>query len=175
MYEPTKRPLDLPTNKSKSHTYEDLKDSDSFRLLDIEPGFSSEQLKCKLRTEHLNSHEAPYSALSYTWGSPTDREVIQLNGVPFSISKNLYDALKTIRHIFMTVTCWVDAICIDQENYAERKQQVTIMRSIYQKASNVVVWLGNDEGGDLQLASELIFKLAQLYSAEGVGSASDGQ
>ncbi|KAK5091835.1 hypothetical protein LTR70_006365 [Exophiala xenobiotica] len=39
---------------------------------------------------------------------------------------------------------WVDAICIDQLNIAERNHQVRQMGSIYRQADRVLVWLGND-------------------------------
>lgn len=39
---------------------------------------------------------------------------------------------------------WIDAICIDQSNIAERNHQVSRMREIYSKASLVLVWLGLD-------------------------------
>jgi hypothetical protein len=38
-----------------------------------------------------------------------------------------------------------DAVCMNQEDLFERSQQVAVMRQIYSKADNVIVWLG---GGD---------------------------
>jgi hypothetical protein len=37
---------------------------------------------------------------------------------------------------------WVDAICINQKDDAERNAQVKRMADIYNRASNVCVWLG---------------------------------
>lgn len=37
---------------------------------------------------------------------------------------------------------WVDAVCINQENAEEREQQVAIIKQVYARAANVVVWLG---------------------------------
>jgi hypothetical protein len=37
---------------------------------------------------------------------------------------------------------WIDAICINQANTAERNHQVNLMRSVYAQASIVLVWLG---------------------------------
>lgn len=37
---------------------------------------------------------------------------------------------------------WIDALCIDQENLAERNHQVTQMGKIYASAYRVVSWLG---------------------------------
>ena len=40
---------------------------------------------------------------------------------------------------------WIDAICIDQENIEERGSQVAIMANIYQAASTVIIWLGEED------------------------------
>jgi hypothetical protein len=39
------------------------------------------------------------------------------------------------------VRLWIDAICINQADLDERKQQVQLMRDVYSGASRVVVWL----------------------------------
>src|SRR5580700_5121291 len=52
-------------------------------------------------------------------------------------------------------TLWVDAICINQENITERNSQVQLMKSIYEKASRVLVWLG-EEADDSDVALGLV-------------------
>ena len=37
---------------------------------------------------------------------------------------------------------WIDSICIDHENNADRNHQVKLMKHIYSKAVLVVAWLG---------------------------------
>jgi hypothetical protein len=37
---------------------------------------------------------------------------------------------------------WVDSICIDQDSLIERNHQVRLMGEIYEKATTVLVWLG---------------------------------
>ncbi|KAL8691467.1 MAG: hypothetical protein Q9218_003311 [Villophora microphyllina] len=39
----------------------------------------------------------------------------------------------------------IDAICIDQENLAERTMQVSLMGDLYRKAKTVLVWLGFED------------------------------
>jgi tetratricopeptide (TPR) repeat protein len=41
---------------------------------------------------------------------------------------------------------WADAICINQEDTEEKSEQVKLMALIYSRASQVVIWLGSDEG-----------------------------
>jgi hypothetical protein len=40
------------------------------------------------------------------------------------------------------ITLWIDSICIDQTNVAEKNVQVALMGEIYKGADQVVVWLG---------------------------------
>jgi hypothetical protein len=55
---------------------------------------------------------------------------------------------------------WADAVCIDQQNNAEKEQQVQRMAEIYSKASRVIVWLGESDGDgeraleDIRLAAD---------------------
>jgi hypothetical protein len=66
-----------------------------------------------------------------------------LDGKPFAIQGNLYDALYDLRPTGnMLRMLWADAICIDQRNLEERKRQVGLMDYIYSRASIVLIWLG---------------------------------
>ena len=42
---------------------------------------------------------------------------------------------------------WIDAICIDQGATTERIHQVALMGDIYIQAAEVLVWLGQGDGG----------------------------
>ncbi|OAP65524.1 hypothetical protein AYL99_01496 [Fonsecaea erecta] len=90
-----------------------------------------------------------YVALSYTWGRPDTRHHISLSGQTFPIRPNLNDALQQIHSSsskIVTDYLWVDAICINQGTddaaLAERSIQITLMKQIYEQATNVLVWLG---------------------------------
>ncbi|KAK1833545.1 heterokaryon incompatibility protein-domain-containing protein [Podospora conica] len=66
----------------------------------------------------------------------------------FRIRKNLHDALKRLRRRHGDVHLWVDAICIDQtpQGFEEKGAQLAKMGRIYNTASSVAVWLGEDSG-----------------------------
>jgi hypothetical protein len=86
-----------------------------------------------------------YAALSYVWGSPTPAHTIQINGEPFSVGDNLYHALRQLRRsrrIMQGLRMWIDAICINQDDVAERSREVARMRDIYAHAWQVIIWLG---------------------------------
>ncbi|KAK2743174.1 heterokaryon incompatibility protein [Colletotrichum kahawae] len=86
-----------------------------------------------------------FLALSYVWGPPTPVQHIILNGHQFPVGPNLFQALLHLRpneRIRQGFKLWIDAICINQEDIAERSAQVGRMRDIYAAAWQVVIWLG---------------------------------
>lgn len=118
----------------------------SLRLLDIEPGLLKDDLNVILReTEILGPQADPsYEALSYVWGPKDTSANIFMgpNRIRFEVSQVLSTALRHLRYEGKTRTVWIDAICINQSDIAERSKQVTIMGDIYQRATRVIVWLG---------------------------------
>ncbi|WAO95574.1 HET domain-containing protein [Fusarium falciforme] len=103
-----------------------------------------------------------FIALSYEWGPPTPRRFITVNGAQFGVTPNLYDALIQLRRtqrIRQGFRLWIDAICINQDDLAERGQQVARMRDIYRSAWQVVIWIG-PEADDSSLALSALHWLA---------------
>ena len=82
--------------------------------------------------------------MSYTWGTENHPELIELNGRPFLIRKNLWCFLRRLRQSDSDVTLWCDMVCIDQNNLAERGHQVRSMGDVYSQASSVWIWLGEE-------------------------------
>ena len=97
---------------------------------------------CKMRhTGKVTEH----TAISYVWGPTSPSYRVLIDGGTFMVRSNLYDFLVQVRHSkkdFDGVWFWVDAICIDQNNVAERNHQVSQMGQIYQNAKQVISWLG---------------------------------
>ncbi|KAK0099370.1 hypothetical protein ONS96_008399 [Cadophora gregata f. sp. sojae] len=93
---------------------------------------------------HVTMDQAPpYQALSYTWGSPVDpQHPIFLNGQTISVRKTLWLALKEFHTQPKPVIIWIDALCINQADEVERNEQVAKMKTIYEQATLVVLWLG---------------------------------
>ncbi|KAK5745808.1 hypothetical protein LTR17_001310 [Elasticomyces elasticus] len=118
------------------------------RVLHLLPGWPDTAIRCQLHMVSLAGDIAPvYEALSYTWGAVTKGRVItlQCNAVErdFAVTDNLWAALNGLRHPFIwSRTIWVDAVCINQLDLAERGSQVALMRDIYSSADRVNVWLG---------------------------------
>lgn len=89
-----------------------------------------------------------FSALSYVWGSAKKTKSIILDGIKHPITANAYDALRRIRQTFGAVAVWIDAICINQSDKAERNHQVQLMQKIFSAAERVVVFLGEVQEPD---------------------------
>jgi len=130
----------------------------NIRLVVLSPGQSDETIQCHLRIVRL-SRAGRYEALSYEWGSPNDdTPLINLNGKPCHVQKNLSRALKALRFESVEQTFWIDALCINQEDKIEKNHQVPLMGEIYRGAHLVRVWLGKSRYG----SSEAIAFLQRL-------------
>ncbi|KAL8403138.1 hypothetical protein RB594_008411 [Gaeumannomyces avenae] len=134
----------------------------SIRLLRLMPHKNKEApIRCQLFEYPLQESGQGvhlYEALSYVWGSEENKQPIyvQLNdksggssATPSTgndyyllITANLHEALSYLRDRVLERVIWIDAICINQENNDEKRQQVQSMAKIYANASRVIVWLG---------------------------------
>jgi hypothetical protein len=86
-----------------------------------------------------------YYALSYAWGTATNTSITINHQRGFLVTENLAAALRRLRRTKEPRWLWIDAICIDQNNTAERSQQVAIMGEIYRRANSVLIWLGEPD------------------------------
>jgi hypothetical protein len=123
-------------------------DQNQIRVLSLLPG--GDDLFCTIENTIPDSLGAQYEALSYCWGDMKQpKRAIWINGRPFEVLLNLYDALTRLRRPTSTRKLWIDAICIDQvgeKGIAEKNIQIPLMGKIYHQASSVIVWLGSVEG-----------------------------
>ncbi|GKZ33157.1 hypothetical protein AbraIFM66950_002943 [Aspergillus brasiliensis] len=117
-------------------------DAVEIRLLTILPDKNEKSpVKCNLQTVSLNN-PPEFEALSYVWGSVTEKVGITLDDIPFQVTTNLEAALKCLRHARKKRLIWIDFICIDQNNVKEKNTQLPLMGRIYKDATAVVAWLG---------------------------------
>ena len=110
--------------------------------MNIHPGQFSSPIHCTLRHASV-SNNPPYKALSYVWGAANaTRRCITVDGHPHLVTVNLEFALRRIRQPDVVTTFWIDALSINQDDNEERSIQVGMMRDIYAKATEVVIYLG---------------------------------
>ena len=144
---------------------------EEIRLLRIDKAKPGKRIQCTL--EHVSMKAKPdYIALSYTWDNPFGKadqveehgEDIVINKRPFHSAKtlpvryNLACALRTLprgrSHWY-----WIDAICLNQSDVAERNEQVPRIGNIYSDAIRVIAWLG-PASDNSSLAFDLIRQIA---------------
>ncbi|KAK3306225.1 heterokaryon incompatibility protein-domain-containing protein [Chaetomium strumarium] len=100
-------------------------------------------------TEHFNAVNEEYSV--------SQKTPILCDGQVLEVQRNLLDILRELRQLLSSpnsqsqppllptdgkLCIWIDAICINQNDMAERAAQVRIMDQIYKAAAHTVVWLG---------------------------------
>jgi hypothetical protein len=133
--------------------YSALKEGE-IRVLELKPGSGDSPIVFSLK--HVSLLEPlQYEAISYVWGNGLDLHYINFEENssdsirPFrksvTVTRNLRDALQQFRDPVQSRTIWADALCINQQDFSERAQQVRLMGEIYVKAHRVLMWLGLED------------------------------
>lgn len=134
----------------------------TIRILHLHPGDKDDPVVCSLKDQSVDEYQWPsYNALSYQWGDATSSKAICVNGSKFEVRNNLHSALVQLRSRYEDKVFWIDAICIDQSNLAEKSRQVRLMAEIYRNAVNVITWLG-DASQDSDLAMDYLYQYRVL-------------
>ncbi|RSL48534.1 hypothetical protein CEP54_012881 [Fusarium duplospermum] len=115
------------------------------RILTLFPGEMDAPLFCTMEIIDLNHPPFAFEALSYVWGKAKSAEPLFCDDGHLEITVNLDKALRNLRLSNTRRRLWVDAICIDQTDLAERARQVQYMRLVYKRATRVIVWLGEKQ------------------------------
>jgi len=129
-----------PETKLQTFAYASLDLSQrSIRLVQIAPHLSpSGLIQCELRHSSI---ESEYTCLSYVWGPPDKGHDVMINGTLVTVRLNLFRFLQAARPNRLQ-WLWIDALCIDQLNHAERTHQVQQMGLVFSRAARTVSWLG---------------------------------
>ena len=115
--------------------------------------------------QHFSESEAPaYKALSYCWCDEDATATMVCNGHRLAIRPNLAEALFRIRTVIAPQWFWVDAVCIFQADYEEKARMVARMGTVYQRAHDVIVWLGKEEH-DSASALRLMSLVGQAWAS----------
>ena len=109
-------------------------------------------IRCELLTVSVFGQVNDYKAVSYMWGRrDADKDIlIRSTDSPdssyssFRITENLWTCLRKLSDDITKSQCgsslWIDAICINQADDAERSSQVAQMGKIYSSAGEVIIW-----------------------------------
>jgi len=117
----------------------------SIRLLTPVSSEAADGYTWKLQTVALDRPDLEFDALSYVWGSDSERLRITLDGCTAQVHRNLYTALPYLARrgeVRPVRPIWIDAICINQADHEEKMVQIQEMNRVYKQATKVWVWLG---------------------------------
>lgn len=123
------------------------------RILPVQPSDVPNTIACEMTVIYLDP-PPKYNAVSYVWGQddPSGSHNVSINGTLMPVRPNIWHFLEQMRKETFEDLLWIDAICINQGDIAERGHQVAVMGQIYEKAAIVHAWLGdNDEGTQLAM------------------------
>ncbi|GAP91398.1 hypothetical protein SAMD00023353_6300420 [Rosellinia necatrix] len=128
----------------------------AIRVLDLETTgaeIDADTIRGTLRVVDLESNPR-FVALSYVWGtSSAPSKKLRCGRYSTNITDNCWEALRHLccqpvegsdlgRNDDGSITIWVDAVCIDQQNDEEKFDQIPLMGAIYAQAHSVCIWLG---------------------------------
>lgn len=142
--------------------YPSLQNPESIRLLTLHPGLPTDPIALSLNEFFIKPGDVThdFEALSYTWDGQVPSHVTVCNGVQYSVTKNIRDALVALRQPDQLRKLWIDQLCINQSDLEERSQQVSIMSEIYSTAKRVIIWLG-----DANEHTERVFELLEIFAS----------
>ncbi|KAF2164321.1 hypothetical protein M409DRAFT_25200 [Zasmidium cellare ATCC 36951] len=135
------------TPRQSEYQYEPLEQGE-IRLLTIQPCPQDQSVPVVCGLSHVSLaglDTRPYEALSYVWGDPKPRVPINVDKKILLLPVNSEKVLRRVAYPDKPRTIWIDSVCINQFDLKERNQQVAIMRSIYEVATMVLVYIGDSD------------------------------
>jgi hypothetical protein len=153
--------------------YQALKHPRGIRLLRVAWDPTTNRILGEFSNVCLDGPPLEYEAISYCWGDPTPRERVWL-------SKNQYlviteSAADVLHHLIAKKKSgyiWIDALCINQSNdeeNAEKGQQIRLMQTIFASAKCVIAWIGKgseDSERALEFIGILLNKIKGIEEKE---------
>lgn len=126
-------------------------------------------LRCEVfqaSLDNLKATDKPaFAAISYRWGDTVTTRTAYCGDICVKIHANLYGALRRALFHNQARLIWTDALCIDQNNAAEKSSQVARMSDIYRNA-HVIIDLGHSDDLDADAKMIACFALfAGVYAA----------
>jgi hypothetical protein len=128
-----------------SYHYLPLSHRTSIRLVRVLPDVQGDPIRIEIHTAEIATACGSYDAISYTWGDAGGDHYALVDGKPLPLRYNIYRFLEHCRDTPLRTRLkrdmWIDAISINQNDHAEKSEQVAVMGSIYANAHQTVAWL----------------------------------
>ncbi|KAE9977567.1 hypothetical protein BLS_001276 [Venturia inaequalis] len=138
-----------------------------FRLVELKAGVGNADIVCELR---VWNESIQYEAVSYIRNLSGEVVPIMMRAekrqLPKSVMPNLHAALKHLRLRDRSRYLWINALCIDHGNLKERSDHVHVLHEIFNRATNVCLWLGELDGSTSGGTSEAFHFAKQLLAPQ---------
>ncbi|KAK4080919.1 hypothetical protein Trihar35433_2024 [Trichoderma harzianum] len=133
--------------------------SKEIRIFDLVSANEQEPAQGRIRRATIGD-APPFVAVSHVWGDKSSDRSVRLEsgcGTKYAqISTNLeafFTRLIGLESTALTqlwlkgsrLPLWIDMICINQMDVAEKALQIPLMREIYSQASSVIIWINEDD------------------------------
>ncbi|KAI1388885.1 uncharacterized protein F4822DRAFT_443674 [Hypoxylon trugodes] len=139
------------------------------RLLILFPGKKHDPLQGTIFTCPWTdlTEAGPYRTLSYEWGpDQQSKQYLSTHEGIVTLRESLYIALTHIRQEENPLILWIDAICFNQEEAAEKAQQILLLPKIFQNAARTLAFFGAGERFDEAIKTLLQIKAKDLYGTD---------
>ncbi|KAJ0161936.1 Heterokaryon incompatibility protein 6, OR allele [Colletotrichum tanaceti] len=142
--------------------------SNQVRLLRLNPDPDSDEVGS---LEIVELRDAPpYYALSHSWTRQHSYRHVLIDGRAVTLGADLAACVHRLSQLARSGSeldprlrhVWIDSICIDQSNLAERASQVSLMGRLYRSAVRTLIWLGPDSS-DCHGAWELLDSIYHVF------------
>lgn len=143
--------------RTQEFLYTPLSDaSKCIRLLRMRPFSPRDSISSFEMTKHDMGDLPEYAAISYVWGSSSERHQVLIDESYMEVNSSAHAALTQACNLNRTavndegddhVYLWMDTICINQQDLREKGLQVMMMAEIYQMASVVYACIGSHDDG----------------------------
>jgi hypothetical protein len=149
------------------HQYQPLQNNGTIRILVLNSRQQGDPLTGTLEVVPIDS-AGRYEAVSYVWADPGPpnsaydiliRDGDDNEGLLGLRGGSIFVALHQLRLPDRPRRIWADQCCINQDDPAERSQQLQFMNRIYRDAVQVLVWLGLDTKKEAVSAFGLVHEL----------------
>jgi hypothetical protein len=137
------QPISASPPPASGFVYEPLSTPKSLRFIKVLPSLKEGCIQVDI-WESLET--IPYRCLCYVWGYQTEKYPLLLNDQTMLVGKNLHEFLAVATQRFPGQAVWIDALCINQNNYTKKSAQVQQKGKVYKEATRVLGWLGKDDG-----------------------------
>jgi len=123
------------------YVFRPLTNSREIRVFELFPGCYSDHIDGRLLHVALGDADyIHYDAVSYLWGDHSHGAIL-VEHKHYAVTSSVMSLLRDLRLLERSRFLWIDQICINQTDFAEKNCQVSIMADIFSRADTVRVWL----------------------------------